>query len=486
MRVLHLRPLAVGAACALVASCTSDLPTSAPDRLPAYSIGHADSKVDVCHHSATDSRVLGIGAAAVPAHLAHGDYITTLRVSHEPDEPADGAHFASIGDAIAAARASRIDAEEMTAGACRVTIVVPAGIYRGTTGPASGTVEHFPLVVDVPDITLYGALAMAIDDAGRATGSGTSAEESVLAPVAPLPVVDGSSTPIIVVNAHPGGFAGHGLTVEGFVFQSGHDPLVDAGGQAILSLRATGLTIRGNRIEGGFTESLDLRVGSADVLQNHLAGTAGSCDVCLAGPGTFSAVGNRLLSGGIPGITTSPTVLFPVPPGVEQYVLPATAETWADIRNNEVRDHRRLPVGVGIRLEGVGNGAPNVHGVIHAVVQDNTLIDNRFGIMVHGAFVAANTDRRGDVDLTLGGNVFQGTCQANLFVSFARHQTGLGLQNTPYMLNSTFTLTLNGDASWDDVWYSHRAGFGNTLVVDGGVIAEGQRQFYSATGCPGG
>jgi hypothetical protein len=148
----------------------------------------------------------------------------------------------------------------------------------------------------------------------------------------------------------------------------------------------------------------------------------------------------------------SPTVLLPVPPEVEQYVLPPTAEVWADVRNNEMRDHRRIPVGVGIRMDAVGVGAITVHGVVHAVVQDNALLDNRFAIMVHGAFVAANTDRRGDVDLTLGGNVYRGSCQANLFVSFARHQTGLGLQNTPYLLASTFSLTLNGDMSWDDAW----------------------------------
>ena len=483
--MLHLRPLAVGVASAMLSSCTTDLPTVAPTGLAAYSKDKAESKINVCHKPGSDGRILEIGAAAAPAHLRHGDYITTLRVSHETDQPADGAHFATIGDAIATARASRVAAAETNVGSCRITIVVPAGVYLGTTGPASGTIEHFPLVVDVPDITLHGALAMALDDAGRATGAGTSAEESVLTPVAPLPFVGGISTPIVIANAHPGGFAGNGLMVQGFVFQSGHDPLVNAGGQAIMALRATRVVIRGNRIEGGFTESFDLRVGSAAVLQNHLAGTAGTCDVCFAGPGAFAAAGNRLLAGGIPGITTSPTVLLPVSPEVEQYVLPATAETWAVILNNEVRDHRRLPVGVGIRLEAVGVGAPNVHGVVHAVVQHNTLLGNRFGIMAHGAFPVANTDRRGDIDLTLGGNVFQGSCQTNLFVSLARHQTGLGLQNTPYLLNSTFTLTLNGDVNWNDAWYSHKDGFGNSLVVDGADIPPGQRAFYSATGCPG-
>ena len=481
----HLRALALGVSAVLLASCVSDVPTAITPSPATRSAGHFDTKVSVCHRPDTQGRILEIGADGVADHVAHGDYVSTLRVSHDPALPADAAQFATIGDALAAARASRVLAGETTAAACRITIVVSPGTYIGTVGPASGLLEHFPLIVDVPDITLQGALAMAIDGSGRATGDGTTGDESVLAPAVPLPFVGGVSTPIIFANAHPGGSAGDGLVVQGFVFRSGHDPLVDGGGQGILSLRATGLTVRGNRFEGGFTESLDLRAGSADVIQNHLAGTVGTCDMCLAGPGSYTVVGNRLLGGGIPGIAVTPTVLLPVADGVEQYVLPATAETWADIRNNEVRDHQRVPVGVGIRMDAIGVGASTVHGTVHAVVQDNALLNNRFGIMVHGGFVAASTDRRGDVDLTLGGNVFQGSCQANLFVSFARHQTGLGLQNTPYLLNSTFRLALNGDVSWADAWYSHRAGFGNTLVVDGSVIAEGARQFYSQTSCPG-
>ena len=59
----------------------------------------------------------------------------------------------------------------------------------------------------------------------------------------------------------------------------------------------------------------------------------------------------------------------------------------------------------------------------------------------------------------------------------------LGLANTPYLLNSTFDLTLNGDVSWDDVWFGHPDGFGNTLVVDGNVIPNGSRQFYNPAPC---
>ena len=482
------RAAAAVAAATLLASCTSDLPTISPTTGASSSaLAPAAGKVQVCHRPTQDGRIIEIGAASLAAHLAHGDYLSTLLVSHESDPPADGAHFTTIGGALASAAASRVAAGETLAGACRISIVVSAGTYRGTVGAATDALDHFPLIVDVPDITLHGALVMAIDEDGRATGESMSGEETVLTPVEPLPFVNLLSTPIIVANAHPGGSAGNGLVVEGFVFQSGNDPLsATGGGQAVLSLRATRLTIRGNRVEGGFTESFDLRAGSADVIENYLWGTAGTCDVCLAGPGTYNANGNRLLAGGIPGIGGSPTVSLAVPPGVEPYVLPATAELWIDLRNNEVRDHLRTPVGVGIRMDAVGVGAPNVHGTIHAVVQDNHLVNNRFGIIVHGAFPAANTDRRGDVDLTLGGNVFDGTCQTNLYVAFSRHTFGLGLPaNATRLQSSTFRLTLNGDVSWNDAWFYHPAGFGNTLVVDGNEIANGTRHFYDGVGCPG-
>jgi hypothetical protein len=260
---------------------------------------------------------------------------------------------------------------------------------------------------------------------------------------------------------------------------------VSAGGQGVLALRATGVTIRGNRFEEGFTESIDVRSGGVDVLQNHLGGGAGTCDICLAGPGTFSAVGNRLLAGGIPGITVAGLVSLPVPSGIEPLAIPATAEMWAEIRNNDVRDHRRVPVGTGIRVDALGVGAPNVLNTIHADIRDNLLVNNRFGMIVHAAFPVRATNLRSDVDVTFGGNEIQQSCQAKLLVSLSRHTTALGLTSNPYLLNSTFQLTLGGDLDWDEVWYGHPAGFGNTLLVDGQPIANGNRQFYDAAGCPG-
>jgi hypothetical protein len=250
-----------------------------------------------------------VSTAALAAHLAHGDYITTLRVSRQTELVGDGIHYRRIGDALDGARAGRLARGELVSAACRITIVASAEEYPGSTDPASPDLERFPLVVDVPDITLQGALVMRLDANGRAAGAGLGADATTLAPTVPLPVLDdGSSTPLIMANAHPGGSAGHGLTVEGFVLQSGNDPEVSVGGQGVLTVRAERVTIRGNRFEAGFTESLDLRAGSADVMQNELGGTQGTCDICLSGPGSFRAIGNQLAAGGIPGITVDGVV----------------------------------------------------------------------------------------------------------------------------------------------------------------------------------
>jgi hypothetical protein len=282
-----------------------------------------------------------------------------------------------------------------------------------------------------------------------------------------------------MINGHPGGSRGDGVEIRGFAFQSGHVG-VDAGfgGVAVLTLRVTGLAITGNRVEAGFSEGIDLRVSDGLVAQNHLSGGAGTCDVCLAGPGSYRAEGNRLLAGGIPGILIVPTTLLPVPSGVEQYTLPATALVTASVVNNEVQDHLRKPVGVGVRVGAVGVGAPNVAGDAHVEIRNNTLRHNTFALIVEAAFPVANTALRGDINVTLGNNVLEQSCQASLLVSLSRHTTGLGLSNLPYLRNSTFRLALGGDLAWEDAWFSHPAGYGNTLIVDGNGIPNGAQVAY--------
>ena len=473
--------------CLIMMACTSDSPTvplrAIPDFNAAFSHRLADNKLTVCHMSDEDPpHNIEIAAAAREAHAAHGDHISEFVVDKASAQIGDGVHFGRIGDAIVAAREVRVARDEQETAACRITIVVAAGVYRGSVSQSTDpTFERYPLVIDVPDVTLHGALDMEIDASGRATGVGLNDGVTTLVASPSLVSVLNFSEPLLAVNGHPDGFKGNGVIVEGLAFQSGHagvDALI--GGLGVLSLRVRDLVVSGNRFEAGFSESVDLRASSGRVDRNHFSGGGGTCDMCLAGPGDYGAEGNRLLAGGIPGILVVPATGLIVPPGrgIEVYVLPTSANVNATLVNNEVRDHLRQPVGVGIRVGAVGVGAPNVAGTAHVGAYDNVLVNNRFAMMVEAAFPMPNTLRKGDIELTLHGNVLSESCQNNFLVSFSRHRTALGLNTDPYLLNSSYTLSLGGNIAWDDVWYSHPAGFGNTLTVDGVVIPNGSRVAY--------
>ena len=169
---------------------------------------------------------------------------------------------------------------------------------------------------------------MGSDAQGRATGTGTTTGASTLVPATPMvsnPIPDA----IVVVNGHPNGSAGNGTVIQGFVFQSGHVGVdSDTGGIAVLSMRVTNLGIYGNRFEPQMADAIDLRATSALVRSNYVIGGQ-VCDVCLAGPGDFTVLNNRIDKGGIDGILIGAVTLLPVPALVEQYVLPASAAVSA-------------------------------------------------------------------------------------------------------------------------------------------------------------
>ncbi|MEP6508807.1 MAG: hypothetical protein ABJC63_11325 [Gemmatimonadales bacterium] len=450
--------------------------------------------ISVCHLQGSVGTVTDIFVSQLAEHKSHGDYLARLEVTPS-STPGDSVHFIRITDALAAARAGRIARGETDKAACRITIAAPAGTFKGSTAPsADPTFERFPLVIDVPDITLQGALKMQVDAAGRATGVSEGGAVTTLAPSPALNVTNGGtqtgvSEPLVIVTGKPSGPKGNGAVIEGFVLQSGRGPdVTPVGGQGIFGLRAIDLVIRGNRFEGGFTETMDLRASSALVERNHLSGLGGSCDICLAGPGDYVARGNRILGpGGIPGITVTPPVVFPVPETVEQYTLPTTALTTAALLNNEVVGHVQKPVGVGLRVEGIGNGAPDVAGPTEVTMTGNNLVGNTWGIIVHAAFPVAGTKLRGDISLTTSGNTISKSCQNDLLVTLARHVTSLGISQLtrPYSVNSTYKLNLGPDVQWDKAWYAHPAGYGNTLLLNGEPLANGAFNAYNATKvCP--
>jgi hypothetical protein len=460
---------------ALLTSCSGDTPTSA-DADPASMAVASASEFSICHRTGTTGTIIRVSASELVMHLKQGDYLTSLFVSQEPGQPSDEAHFRHIGDAYGAARDGRLARGELQSGACRITITVATGVYRGTDDVANTDkrLEHFPFVVDVPDVTLHGALVMGLDASGRATGAGATQAATTLSPIAPLS--HECCDALFFVVGDPAGSAGNGFTVEGFVLLSGSAPGTDAAGFGLLALTVNNVLVQGNRLEG-FFETLDLRGSSGVLKANHLSG-GGQCDVCIAGPGTYRVADNRILAGGTHGIFASPAI------DSDPSSAP-TSEIVADIVNNEVRDHRQLPISAGIRIGAVGLNAPDVHGTSHITVRDNLLVNNSFGLMIDALFPQPDTELRGDVDVTTSGNVVRQSCQADLLVAFTRHRTALGSGDDPYLRNSTYQLTLGGDLSFSDAWFSNPGGLGNTLLVNGHAIGHITRQFFDPNSCPG-
>ena len=446
----------------------------------------------VCHFAGSNANLVDIHLSELAGHQSHGDYVARLEVDRLATS-GDSIHFTRVTDALASARAGRIARGELEAAACRISIVVSPGTLSGSTAPSSDpTFEHFPLVIDVPDITLLGALKMEVDAEKRATGVAQGGDVTTFAPNPALVVAGGTSSQqgvseeIIVVNANSDGPKGYGAVIEGFVFQSGRAATATpVGGQGILSMRVRDIVVRGNRFEGGFTESVDLRASSGTVERNHLAGLGAACDICIAGPGDYIVRDNRMLGpGGIPGVLSVPATILPVPSMVEQYELPSTSLITAQLTNNEVRGHLFKPVGAGLRIAAIGIGAPNVSGSSRVVMRDNNLVGNTFGVIIEAGFPVATGSLRGDIDVTMGNNTISQSCQNDLLVTLSRHVNGLGLTSPypSYLRNSTYSLTFESAlALWDNAWFFHPAGFGNTLLVNGDEMPNGSRTAYDAT-----
>jgi hypothetical protein len=486
-RLMITAPIVTAGLCAsaaLLISCSDSVTAPSGEAL------------SVCHVSGSTGTLVDIRTSELPTHKSHGDYVARLIVDKNNASINDSIHFTRITDALAVARARRLARNETSVASCRITIAVGSGLYQGSVKPAADpTFERLPLMIDVPNVTLLGTFVMPVDQQGRALGS-TRAPAATASTLVASPgllsirtgnVADKFAEPLIVVNGHPDGSHGDGAVIEGFVFQSGNEA-ADAivGGNAVWAMRANGLVVRGNQIEGGFAEPIEMRASVGRIERNFLKGHGASCALCAFGPGDYQIVANRQSGfAGRLGILVFPTLSAAVPPGVEPLVLPASALVTVAVTNNDLRDHQEVPFGIGLRVAGIGPGAPDVIGTARVTAQDNDLSNNRFGIVVEAGFPVANTALRGSVELTLHGNTLTASCQNAMLVTLTSQPTAVGLQTAPSSRNSTYTIALGGDIAWSNVWYSHPAGAGNTLTVDGQAIDNGSRVPYDAAkSCP--
>ena len=450
----------------LLAGCSTDAPMGLnPSAVRAVKAD--DKKVDVCHiPSGEGGNLLEVSINALRAHLTHGDYIAGLDVDKQ-NTVGDGVHFTRITDALNAARATRRQFQEKMDAACRITITVGPGTFTGAfTASTDATLELFPLLLNVPDVTLQGGLRLQIVG-GRATKYGLSdADVTTLAPNRAL-VNTPKPEAMIIATYTADGYAGHGATIDGFAFASGRPSASTVnGGFGILSMEVTDLVISNNRFATALTTAIDLRATSARIERNYAEGLGTSCGFCLGGPGNVEVTGNTIVNGIRVGILVIPVVLVPVPAGVVQYVPRPTETITATLTNNSVTDHTRHVPGFATAVRIVAAG---VAGVAHSSVvtlTGNDLLRNSFGVMFDGGSSGPNV--RGDAVVTLNGNTILQSCRRDLLVSFASPNRALGASPTaPYLVNSTFTLSRGGDVADARTWFDHPAGYGNTLIVDG-------------------
>lgn len=489
----HIR-LACLVLIALATTACSNPDEAAPSDLtsPSFAKG-PQSKTLLCHKPDRNPVLTEVADAARKAHLNHGDYIARLVVDPLSDKIGDGVYFARITDAVAAARQVRVERNETEAAACRITIDVSAGTFTGSfDSNAHPSLEKFPIVLDVREITLRGALKLRLDADGRATANaGSPTQVTALIADRPLdfqPVTEA----MIVVASRTRGNTVDGVVVEGFDFRSARTD-GSSGGVAILSLRANDLAVRGNRFVQGLTTALDLRSSAVTVKGNHLSGAGTNCGFCLAGPGEYRVTDNRIVGGALGGIYVvaafahAPFSLGASPvTTIESDLLPLTADVVARIDNNEILDHSQIRVGFGLRVSAVGPGAAAVQQTTNVVVTRNEIDGNRFGVIVD-AGISPPGAISGDINMRFQHNVIRQSCQSNLLLAFMRHTGALGITNNTVLHNSTFRIDLSEDLNWADAWYSHPAGFSNKLYVNGKTVSNttSSNHQYSETMCPG-
>jgi hypothetical protein len=83
----------------------------------------------------------------------------------------------------------------------------------------------------------------------------------------------------------------------------------------------------------------------------------------------------------------------------------------------------------------------------------------------------------------LKNNTLTGSCEVGLLVALNSQSAAMGLGAGLSTKNTAYAITLGNNIAWSDVWYSHPAGSGNTLTVDGTAIENGSHAAYDAKGC---
>jgi len=437
----------------------------------------------------------GLGLAAIALATLGPLRAADLYVDASTATGGDGSTtspYARITDAVERARQFR-QAGVIPASEAIVVHVAP-GTYMGSyDSPGSNKrLELLPIVLNVPNVVLSGATALALDAQGLPTGIAPGTAETILASTDPL--ASRLQTLVAIVSTTDGG-VGNDVTVTGFTLEQ---PESDHFGNSVYADHVSGFAIRGNRFRHAGIQFKSI-YSSGALEQNLISESPNGPGALVAGgsgeyPAQVTVRLNRIVNNAEHGLMAMPTVPHITPDlgrnnltAIKGQFHGSNADAHSleitimanDLSQNGVLGLRFLMICPTFVFDPAYEAQTSV---LRANVINNTLNGNgNYGLDVEGGDVLEQGNK------TFSGR-FVGTFSGNQMVGNGRHGTiftyTFGGNRLPgdssiYLRNSIYDV-LDIDGELADFDYANPLNdpidgtpLNNALVVNGAVVAHG-------------
>ena len=432
-----------------------------------------------------------------------------------------------ITDALARAREIRYEQmlepgfSEETVRA--IEIIITPGSYVGTFGDnTEGRLEEYPLLINVPRVTLRGATRLALDERGRPKRPLSDAAFAAA-------VLNDSNNTVLLMKEQEVRQAneyvililpttrlatgqrsgGAGVTIEGLSFNVGPG----AGNGAVVAAdRANGFTARGcafasvgplemanssGQIEGNlfykgrvgaiFVRAPDASQPNEIVVRNNVAIQKENGGLYLSAAGFNGAVG-------INGISIYNLKRHAAEFQYEPFVMPAHTYANALVENNLFTGAGvgSPLLGYGVRIAGSDGqvSAPGTRGEMDVTLRRNELTNNRDGFTLDASFRHRSSSGtwKMDIRVYLEDNTVSANSRSSAAMSFTGIRTALAPTNPPtalglfkYAQDSAFEIT-DPAGSVADMWVDHLVldplsgtPLNNTFIYNGSLVAPPKR-----------
>lgn len=370
--------------------------------------------------------------------------------------------FRRITEAVEQARRLRQVSNE------RIVVHVAPGTYTGSYDAASlasnPDLEVLPIILNVPNLSLYGGTILNEDSLGLPAGTEPESETIITADRAL-----GLGQSLLLIAPTTDGMNGNGVTIAGFVLDALVPATSNLRGRAIIVERVSDFVIRRNVIRHTFTGLQTLLASGvieANLFLSNNANGVGIGGGSIADPAQVTLRANRATQN-LEGLNlTSVANTFVLQLGANTLAVVPLQTTFdrtiVDDQDN-IPDSLRATVtandfsnntSAGLRCFFLAPQFYNTHdqsqpitGNTVAIIRDNSFNGNGdYGIIVDAGFPFRNTPRSflGSFSGTFGNNELAGNGRTSAFFGFTRVFVSLGTQPRSlfkYFERSNFDVT---------------------------------------------